>query len=366
MATFKGLGSCGQNNKPGHVNQATSGSSSRSTPSPPTSSLGRNTTRFSTPSFSHSIPSNILGSNIAKKILQTKQPPQPPPSQYSLPRGPRPNMTPLDNQQPIISQPLNHQKQSPSLPDQHHSTSHIHDDIFEDNQDVEDEIIDWKLNAYGDLKWGEKPLDPFKSISVAKFQRPNVGVNATGELINVSINNTSLKFQGIVSKQIKYNLHPAGQQWKWVPERTKELYWEQFKDVVTWDTSKYELQDIQKAFERHLKSHTYSSTMLDIRKNRPPTVNDFTWAAVQEYKRSIQFIKASESGKKNRIAGGDKCKQYGGSRAATDWAAQELRLTGEHINPFKLRDTYHPKKRKNGELIDYSSQSKVMIVQHFS
>ncbi|CAH9120396.1 unnamed protein product [Cuscuta epithymum] len=150
---------------------------------------------------------------------QTKQPPQPPPSQYSVRQGPRPNLT-----------PLNHQKQSPTLSHQQHpSTSHIHDDLFEDNEDVEEEIIDWKPNTYGDLKWGEEPLDPFKSISVAKFQRPNIGVNATGELVNISVNKTSLKFQGILSKQIKYNLHPAGQQWKWVPKRTKQLYWEQFQ-----------------------------------------------------------------------------------------------------------------------------------------
>ncbi|CAH9120391.1 unnamed protein product [Cuscuta epithymum] len=191
-----GLGSGYQNNKPGHVTQAISGSSSRSTPSPPISLLGRR-----------------QPINTTKQMPQTKQPPQPPSSQYSVRQGPRPNLT-----------PLNHQKQSPTLSHQQHpSTSHIHDDLFEDNEDVEEEIIDWKPNTYGDLKWGEEPLDPFKSISVAKFQRPNIGVNATGELVNISVNKTSLKFQGILSKQIKYNLHPAGQQWKWVPKRTKQL-----------------------------------------------------------------------------------------------------------------------------------------------
>ncbi|CAH9112980.1 unnamed protein product, partial [Cuscuta europaea] len=100
--------------------------------------------------------------------------------------------------------------------------------------------------------------------------------------------------------------------------------------------------------------------MDDIRKKRPVTVNDFTWAAVEEYKRSTQFQRASASGKRNRIVGGDKCKQYGGSRAAVDGAAQELRITGKHINPVKLCETFHPKKRKNGELIDDSSQPKVM------
>ncbi|CAH9097906.1 unnamed protein product, partial [Cuscuta europaea] len=40
--------------------------------------------------------------------------------------------------------------------------------------------------------------------------------------------------------------------------------------------------------------------------------------------RSEQFIRASKSGKKKRMTGGDRCKQYGGSRAAVDVATQEV------------------------------------------
>ncbi|CAH9087570.1 unnamed protein product [Cuscuta europaea] len=99
--------------------------------------------------------------------------------------------------------------------------------------------------------------------------------------------------------------------------------------------------------------------MTRLRKTRHPTVNDFTWSVVEEFKKSIQFVKASKSGKKNRIAGGDRCKQYGGSQSAIDLATQELRATGKHINPVKMYGIYHPEKRKNGELITCPSQNVV-------
>ncbi|CAH9108871.1 unnamed protein product, partial [Cuscuta epithymum] len=176
-------------------------------------------------------------------------------------------------------------------------------------------------------------------------------------LINEPVGDTCLTFQGIVSKQIKYNLHPAGQRWKWVPEKTKQLYWEQFQDLVNWDITKYDAKDIKAGYEQYLRQHAYSNVLNYIRtKKRPPTVNDFTWAVLEEYKRSKQYRRSSESGKKNRMIGGDRCKQYGGSRAATDMAARELRVTGVAINPLKLSDTYHPTKRKNGEIIHPQSE----------
>ncbi|CAH9124751.1 unnamed protein product [Cuscuta epithymum] len=66
--------------------------------------------------------------------------------------------------------------------------------------------------------------------------------------------------------------------------------------------------------------------MSDIRGKQSPTMNDFTWDAVEEYKRSKQFQTTSISGKRNRIACGDKCKQYGSSQAAFDVAGQEVNI----------------------------------------
>ncbi|CAH9106622.1 unnamed protein product [Cuscuta europaea] len=103
--------------------------------------------------------------------------------------------------------------------------------------------------------------------------------------------------------------------------------------------------------------------MSKIRACRPLTVNDFTWGVVEEFRGSITFQRLSDSGKKNRIAGGDRCKQYGGSRSAADLAAQESSVSGEEVNTVKICVTYHPRKRKNGELIDYGSQSEVMQTQ---
>ncbi|CAH9057925.1 unnamed protein product [Cuscuta europaea] len=133
MSTFKGLGAPCQNKKQYHVTQEVSGSSSHSTPSPSASLLKRSltpspglgsgyqnnksghVTQSILGSSSRSTPSPSVSShgrrqpiNTTKQMPQTRQPPQPPPSQYSLPRGPRPNITPLNNQQPIISPSLNH------------------------------------------------------------------------------------------------------------------------------------------------------------------------------------------------------------------------------------------------------------------
>ncbi|CAH9134367.1 unnamed protein product, partial [Cuscuta epithymum] len=59
--------------------------------------------------------------------------------------------------------------------------------------------------------------------------------------------------------------HP---QWKWVPQKTKDLYWDQFQDLVNWDISKFNGEDIRKGYENYLKQRAYSNIMSKIRERR--------------------------------------------------------------------------------------------------
>ncbi|CAH9147291.1 unnamed protein product [Cuscuta epithymum] len=393
MIPIRGQGVTGMNKKADRFSQETSsGSSGRSTssapstlprrnttlhstlspthsrPSLPFTIPGRNSTPYSTPSLSHSKkhqPLSSKGGNITPQAGQTRQSSQPPPSQYHLPRVPSPNITAVTKRQPTIS-PTQGPNKDPTLlfnqdsPSTTTSSNELEDSDPTTHSNGEDELGEWNPDAYKDLEWGEEPLDHFRSLAIAKFERPNVGLNASKVLVNIVSNKTSLRFQTIASRQIRYNLHPAGQQWKWVPQKTKDLYWDQFQDLVNWDISKFKGKDIRKGYENYLKQRAYSNIMSKIRERRPLTVNDFTWGVVEEFRGSATFQRLSESGKKNRIAGGDRCKQYGGSRSAADLAEQESSVSGEEVNPLKICVTYHPRKRKNGEVIDYGSQSEVM------
>ncbi|CAH9075101.1 unnamed protein product [Cuscuta europaea] len=258
---------------------------------------GRNSTPHSTPSLSHSKkhqPLSSKGRNITPQVGQTRQPPQPPPSQYHNTRGPSPNITTVTNRQPTISPTQGPNKDHSLLSNQESPSTTMRSNELEDSDPTthsngEDELAEWNPDAYKDLEWGEEPLDHFRSLAIAKFERPNVGLNASRVLINIVSNKTSLRFPTIVSRQIKYNLHPAVQQWKWVPEKTKDLYWEQFQDLVNWDISKFSDEDIRKGYENYLKQRAYSNIMSKIRACRPLTVNDFTWGVVEEFRGCITF-----------------------------------------------------------------------------
>ncbi|CAH9078412.1 unnamed protein product [Cuscuta europaea] len=218
LAAFKGLGGAGQKNKPSNsANKVLSSSGGAF------KGLG-------------AAGQKNKSSSLTKDLSSSSGRPTPsqvPPSQYSGGRGPRPTPTPTINQQPNVPNFINRQNDIQTFSNQQHS-SNMNDEEIEGNEqarneDAEPELIEWKPGAYSDLKWGVEPLDPFRSISLSKFERPCVGINAAGDVINIHVGKGCLRFQGIVSKQIKYNLHPAGQRWKWVPKTTKKQYWEQFQ-----------------------------------------------------------------------------------------------------------------------------------------
>ncbi|XVF57271.1 hypothetical protein PTKIN_Ptkin06aG0191800 [Pterospermum kingtungense] len=167
------------------------------------------------------------------------------------------------------------------------------------------------------------------------------------------------KYSRQITKFMKRRIDVSGYKWATVSQKTKILYWEDFKKLYFWDEDMEQL--VKKTFDSMAKQrYKDMAGGWSHSKKQPQYISDEAWAEFQQYWATEEFKKRSEIAKKNRrsTTGGPGPSHTGGSISYTEHRERMTKDLGRDPGSFELFQRTHTKKdNKTDGWVDQRSRA---------